>query len=194
VLTLAALAAVPASASVIVRLDVGALTAQADVIVRGRVVAERSRWDGRRTRIVTDVWLLVAQTYRGRVAAGEVITVTRLGGSVDGIGMRVAGEATFDVGEEAVVFLRRHGAGALARHTVVGMAQGKLTVVRSPDAAHVLASPGAAGLRLVTPDGGRLQPVTPRGALQPLGDVERAIAAALAPPPRRTPARAGGAR
>ncbi|HEY3354132.1 MAG TPA: hypothetical protein VGQ83_12840 [Polyangia bacterium] len=177
------LAAVPASASVIVQLDVPTLAARADGIVRGRVVDQRARWDAQHTRIFTDVRVAVDQVYKGPGAPGDVIVVTRLGGSVDGVGMKVAGEAAFVLGEEALVFLRRQAAGGRLYHTVLGMAQGKLTVVRGPRGAQVVQSAALAGLRLVAPGPGRrVRPAAPPPAVRPLADVERAIRAAL---PRR---------
>jgi hypothetical protein len=176
-----ALLALPARASVAVRLDLPALVAQADTVVRGRVVAERARWDASHSRIYTDVRLTVDRVYKGAAAPGDVIVVTRLGGSVGGLGMRVAGEARFALGEETIVFLRRVAAGGRIHHTVVGMAQGKLSVLRTASGPQVLSSPGAQGLRLVAPGApGRVQPVAPRATVRPLPEVERAIAAAVA--------------
>ena len=42
----------------------------------------------------------VSRAYKGAVKAGERVVVRREGGSVDGIGMRVYGAASFTVGEE----------------------------------------------------------------------------------------------
>ena len=54
------------------------------------------------------------------------MSLRREGGSVDGVGMRVYGAASFAVGEEVVLFIERRGA---ASYTV-GMTQGKLSVIR----------------------------------------------------------------
>jgi hypothetical protein len=177
--------AAPARASVVVGLDLPELTGQADVVVRGRAVAQAARWDDAHTRIYTDVTFVVEQTYKGAPRPGEPVVITRLGGSVGGIGMRVYGEATFATGEEAIVFLRRAPGGR--RLSVVGMGQGKLTVLRDARGARVLRSAGAAGVRLVAPDAtGRIQRRPAAPSVRPLAEVERDLAAAVkARAPRR---------
>ncbi len=157
----------PAPASVALRADLPALTATADLVVRVRAAGEVSRWDSSRRRIYTDVTVVVQEVYKGDTRVGATLLVTRLGGSVGGIGMRVAGEVSLAAGEESILFLRRHEARRGGRLTVVGMAQGKLTVLRDRRGARVLPTAGGAGLRLVTPTaGGRIQRVAtpPRSA------------------------------
>ena len=54
---------------------------------------------------------------------------------------RIASErhtARFAPGEEAIMFLRRQVIGGRLHHTVLGMGQGKLTIVRSPRGAQVI--------------------------------------------------------
>jgi hypothetical protein len=171
----------PAPASVALRLDLPELTASADLIVRARVASEGSRWDASHRRIYTDVTVAVQEVYKGDARVGDALTVTRLGGSVDGIGMRVAGEVSLAAGEESILFLRRHDPRRGSRLTVVGMAQGKLLVLRDRRGVRVLPSAGGAGLRLVAPaSGGRLRRVTTGPAVRPLRDVEREIRALVA--------------
>jgi hypothetical protein len=167
----------PAQGTVALRVDLPELAATADLVVRGRVVGATSRWDSSRRRIYTDVTVAVDEVYKGSARVGQALVITRLGGSVGGVGMRVAGEVSLAPGEESILFLRRHDARRGARLTVVGMAQGKLTVLRDRRGARVLASPGAAGLRLVTPAGGRLRRSPTPAAVRPLGEVERDIRA-----------------
>jgi hypothetical protein len=113
-----------AEASVLVPLDTRALVERAERIVVGVVEGQTSRWlDESRTTIVTDVRIRVQRAMLG-AQPGEVITVRRLGGTVDGIGMRVHGEASYTQGEEVLVFTERRGASSFA----VGMAQGKMHV------------------------------------------------------------------
>lgn len=119
-----ALAAPKAQASVLVPLDTRALVTRADRIVVGVVEGQSSHWiDDSRSAIVTDVRVRVRQAMLG-AREGEILTVRRLGGSVDGIGMRVFGEASYAPGEEILLFAERRGEDLYA----VGMTQGKLRI------------------------------------------------------------------
>ncbi|MBI5480113.1 MAG: hypothetical protein HY906_14700 [Deltaproteobacteria bacterium] len=171
----------PARGTVALRVDLPELTAAADLVLRGRVVGEVSRWDSSRRRIYTEVTVAVDEVYKGDARVGHSLVVTRLGGSVGGVGLRVAGEVSLAAGEESILFLRRHEARRGARLTVVGMAQGKLAVLRDRRGARVLPAAGGAGLRLVTPTGsGRLRRVATPPAVRPLREVEREIRSLVA--------------
>jgi hypothetical protein len=174
------LLASPAQGTIALRLELPELTASADVVVRGRVTGEVSRWDSSRRRIYTEVTVAVAEVYKGDARVGQEVVVTRLGGSVGGVGMRVAGEVSLAAGEESILFLRRHEAQRGARLTVVGMAQGKLTVLRDRRGVRVLPATGGSGLRLVAPTGGRLRRVPTPPAVRPLAAVEREIRSLVA--------------
>jgi hypothetical protein len=121
--TLFAAAAV-AHATTMLKLDLKMLTERADRVVLGTVESTVSRWTPDKSAIYTEAQIRVARSYKGDVKAGELVAVRREGGSVDGIGMRVYGAASFQPGEEIVLFLVER-AGAT---WVVGMAQGKLHV------------------------------------------------------------------
>jgi hypothetical protein len=121
----------PAYGTTMMALDLPAMTERAELVVAGRVIETRSAWTPEHDAIYTDVTLLVDRALAGPVRAGEKVVVRREGGSVDGIGMKVYGAPSFTRDEEVVVFLERRGA---ARY-VVGMAQGKLSLIR--DAAGV---------------------------------------------------------
>jgi hypothetical protein len=187
------LLAAPASASYAVALEVPALSARADTVVRGRVVAQHARWNRTHTRIYTDVSVAVDHVYKG--SADSVVLVTRLGGSLGGIGMRVSGEASFTPGEEVILFLARHTRGASVTHTVLGMAQGKLTVLRGGRGPRVLLSPGQSGIRLVAQErDNRLRARPAAAVVRGLDEVEREIRSAQgtpAPRPSAAPSRGG---
>jgi len=118
----------PASATILRELGLGELVRQADRVVVARVEARVSRWEG--GRIVTDVTLRVEETAKGDARVGERVVVTTMGGSVDGIGMKVVGEAAFVKGETALVFLTALDAtwAGVRAWEVVGMAQGRMPV------------------------------------------------------------------
>lgn len=118
----------PASATILRELGLSELVRQADRVVVARVEARASRWEG--GRIVTDVTLRVEDSAKGDARVGERVVVTTMGGSVDGIGMKVVGEAAFVKGETALVFLTALDATWAGVRTweVVGMAQGRMPV------------------------------------------------------------------
>src|SRR5688500_8617231 len=119
----------PAAGTVVEELGTEALVARADRIVRGRVLQQQSRWDEARERIYTDIEIAVDESYKG--GALKTVVVRRLGGSVDGIGMRAIGEVLFADGEEVFLFLRRIGTDKLYDvHQTIGLSQGKLRIVR----------------------------------------------------------------
>jgi hypothetical protein len=157
----------PARATVMVPLDTQALTARADRVVLGVVEAQASRWSSDHQSIFTEAKVRVTKSYKGATQPGEIIVVRREGGTADGIGMRVFGAASFNVGEEVLVFLEQRGAAAWT----VGMAQGKLSVVLGSDGIKRVA-PNLAGVAWErTPD------AKARAAMQPrrLDEVEREI-------------------
>jgi len=109
----------------VLALDLTALTQASDAVVHAKVEKVESRWSSDRTRIVTDVHLTVLEPFKGTPATSVVIT--QPGGVVGRIGQRAEGLASFEAGEELVVFLEARG----ARFTTTGLAQGKFVVDRS---------------------------------------------------------------
>lgn len=168
--SLGTLAALPASATVVLALDLRELTWRSDRVVVADVVAMRPAWDGRRERIDTWVELRVVESWKGEVPAGGRVVVRRAGGTVNGITMVVIGEAGFVAGERAVVFLK----GPSDRAQVVGMAQGKRTLRRDA-AGRSVAEGTAGGARAVAPDaGGKLVPA-PAPPSVPLDDLRAEV-------------------
>jgi hypothetical protein len=134
-----------AHATTMIALDLKALVQQADRVVDGTVESTESHWTAGHDAIYTDVKLRVTRVFKGAVKVGELITVRREGGSVDGIGMKVFGAPSFTPGEEAVVFLEQRAGSPW----VVGMAQGKLRVVKQADGSKLVAPPDIRGLHFV---------------------------------------------
>ncbi|HEU4383896.1 MAG TPA: hypothetical protein VFR85_10410 [Anaeromyxobacteraceae bacterium] len=99
------------------------LAREADAVVQGRVVAMESRWAPDRRHVVTRVIVRVSRVLRG--TAGAEVALEVAGGTVGGFGQRVDAAPSFEMGEEAVIFLRRAG----GRTLVHGAAQGKFRVV-----------------------------------------------------------------
>jgi hypothetical protein len=115
----------PAHASLVEAVDLETLVAEAEQVVLARVIGRQSYFDDH-GRIVTDVTMQVEESIKGNHAVGAAIVVQRLGGVVDDIGMRVAGEPDFTVGETVILFGARATPDAALRP--IGMAQGALRV------------------------------------------------------------------
>jgi hypothetical protein len=167
-LTLLMLAA-SARATTLAPLDMKALVQRADRVLLAKVESQVARWTEAHDAIYTEVTLRVVRAYKGAARPGETVVVRREGGSVDGIGMRVYGAASFEPGEEALVFVEKRGAASF----VVGMTQGKMRVeiidgqrmVRGADLGHVRLAPNA------------VEAPSPPGERRALVEVEREIQA-----------------
>jgi hypothetical protein len=144
-----------ASATTLVRLDVGALTRASTRVARVHVDAVGSRW-AEPGRIVTEVRLTRLETWSG--ADLQTLRVLLPGGEIDGIAQHVEGVPAFRPGEELVLFLAARGsagAGPGAAHDLVGLSEGVWRVQRT-ESGEVLARPEPLdGIRLVEAPGTR---------------------------------------
>ena len=119
-------ASVPSAHATTMRhLDTRSLSAGSSEIVVATVEATRARWSADHKKIFTDVDLKIAESLKG--GAADRLTLTQLGGELDGIRYSVQGGPLFRTGEEAVVFVWRDAHGAAQ---VNGMAQGKFDIQR----------------------------------------------------------------
>lgn len=98
--------ALPAEATVAVQLSRAELVAQSDLVVRATVVGVTSRWNEDHSHIISLTTLRVSETLTGTVSEPELV-LRQLGGEVDGLVSRIAGNPVFTPGQEAVLFLRR---------------------------------------------------------------------------------------
>jgi len=143
----------PADASIVQGLELEELTAEADCIVLGRVLFSESfvRPDG---QISTWHRIEVEREIRGQAPDESELIIETLGGQIGDIGMRVEGEASFEVGERVLVFA--HGGGPYSAFRPVGMGQGVMRVRREQGVDTVRQS--REGLMLVRRDAeGRLK-------------------------------------
>jgi hypothetical protein len=161
----AGLLVAPALASVVQAFSLEELTRKADLIVvgvGGETEARRNP-DGR--LIVTDISVSVQDVLKGSAKKGESIVVTVLGGNLDGLGLRVPGEASIPLGKPALLFLYRGGAAGTDLR-VVGMAQGVMPMQPS-DQGTMMIIPGGSSSALVQRDSsGTLKPAS-AALLQP---------------------------
>lgn len=115
----------PADGSIVQGLELEELIAKADRIILGRVLFSESFLRSDR-QIGTWHRIEVEREIRGRAPDEREVIVETLGGQIGDIGMRVEGEATFQVGERVLVFVR--GGGPYTAFRPVGMGQGVMRV------------------------------------------------------------------
>ncbi len=169
----------PAGATTALRYDLTTLARTADAIVVGQVTALQSAWrDG---RIVTQVTVSGDEVLKGPRAPRYTVEV--LGGTVDGIGQKVAGMAAFEPGEHVVLFLR--AASGDSTFEVVGLGQGKLRVEVGLSGPALIQDLGE--LRLVdrAADGALTPTQTAARVRVPLNDFLHAVREAVAAGPAR---------
>lgn len=169
-----------ARATTMTHLDTPALARASHQIVIGHVAATRAHWNDTHTRIVTDVDVDVSESLKG--APATRVTLTQLGGEVDGVKVTVDGCAAFRPGEDAVLFVWRDARG---RAQLTGMAQGKFEIERD-------ARTGARTVQRRTPGfavrdlrGLHAAPAGRAAKALPLDDFVREIRTALADPASR---------
>lgn len=116
-----------AAASSVRHLDTRELTLDSHDIVVGEIQDVRSYWNPTHTRIFTEVSVHVTRSLKG--SAGASLTLTQLGGEVDGARYDVPGCPVFRPGEEALLFVWRDPQG---NAQVNGLAQGKFDIRVDP--------------------------------------------------------------
>ena len=179
-LALAALGAaltLPVSATTMRRMDTRDLTLGSSEIVVGAVEATHPRWSSDHRKIFTDVDIRVSEALKG--TATQKLTLTQLGGELDGMKYSIAGGPLFRPGEEALLFVWRDATG---KAQVNGLAQGKFDITRD-------AKTGAATVQRSAPGFGvkdvRRLTSAPAGTTVPnlpLDDLKREIRRVLANP------------
>ena len=103
------------------------LTENSDLILEGKVVKQSSRWNSDKSRIYTDVSLEVEEYLKGN-KGNKTITVTTLGGEVDGVGELYSHMPTFKNDEEVLLFVKKDKEGD--NYKVLDGEDGKMTLNR----------------------------------------------------------------
>jgi hypothetical protein len=93
-----------AQATVVVPLSRQEMVDRSDLVVRATVLAQQSFWNGDHSQILTHTRLRVDAWLKG--SGSQELVLEQLGGSVDGLESRVAGDGWLSVGQQAVLFLR----------------------------------------------------------------------------------------
>ena len=151
------------------------LTLGSSDIVIGQVEETRTHWDESHTKIVTDVTVRVSESLKG--AGGNVLTLTQLGGDLDGFRYSVPGSPLFRPGEEALLFVWRDAQG---RAQVNGLAQGKFEIATDPATGAQTVQRASEGLRVRDARTLSLVPAGEPAPGLPLGDMLGEIRAILA--------------
>jgi hypothetical protein len=136
----------------------------AAAIVRGVVTEVRVRRNAKGV-IVTDVVIRTEELLKAEASVPNV-TLTQLGGTLDGVTLHLPGNNRYAVGEEVLVFLERNDEGFVE----LGVGAGKYRVSREARGAWVERELGAIGF--VHVDGQRAEVVPPPPSRrEPLADL-----------------------
>lgn len=127
-LALVALVAAPSMASTFLAMSDVELVTQADAVVQGRIISQRSSWDAAGGVIVTESAVRVQQVLVGR--APDVVTVRTAGGQVGDLAVDAVGFPKFNDRERVLLFLSDNGDGT---SRVLGYQQGHFEVVERLD-------------------------------------------------------------
>ncbi len=115
-----------AHATVMRYLEIEELAQLSTDVFQGQVLSTRTYWDESHSRIYTAVRVQVNETLKGAAKRGALVTITQLGGELDGMRLDYSGRPQFSNGESLVLFTK---AGRKQDLIVVGLKQGKLRVV-----------------------------------------------------------------
>jgi hypothetical protein len=169
-----------AFATQVLQQDTPALVQSSSDIVIGSVESAASHWNAKHTRIVTDVAVRVEESLKG--ANTPTVTLTQMGGDVDGMHLEVAGSPVFQRGQRSVFFLWRDSKG---RAQVNGLAMGKFDIERDPATGRAMVRRQLDGLTLT----GKTRATTTNAAKperMALDELRAEIRDALAAPARAT--------
>ncbi|PKL83472.1 MAG: hypothetical protein CVV24_04725 [Ignavibacteriae bacterium HGW-Ignavibacteriae-3] len=104
---------------------------EADVILTGRVVLNKSDWNENKTRIYTRSTLHVSEYLKGNSGSGSV-EITSLGGEIGNVGELYSDIPKFYVNEEVLVFLKKDSRNADFK--VLNGNEGKITIQSTSNA------------------------------------------------------------
>ena len=121
-----------AQATTLVRASLSDLVATNSQVVVGEVVDAYSYWNPEGTFILTDVTLATREVVKGE-SGKQLLTITLLGGSVDGLSTVILGNPQLVPGYSYVLFLNRENLpGAACSLTLRDLCQGSFEIQGSP--------------------------------------------------------------
>ena len=130
----AVLWASPSDASIVQALELDELVEMSDRIFLGRVAYSES-FEYPNGYIGTWHRIVVERDIRGTLSGEPEVIIETLGGDIGDIGMQVAGEPQFTIGERVLVFASARGSFQAVR--AVGMGQGVMRVRSDAGVEHV---------------------------------------------------------
>ncbi|MGH9868614.1 MAG: hypothetical protein ACREAA_10695 [Candidatus Polarisedimenticolia bacterium] len=152
-----AVAALPADATTLRRMDLSELVTRAERIVHARAVDKNVHWDASGTQIYTDTTFEVIDEAKGK--GPRRFTVSLLGGVMGGVEMREEGTPLFKQGEEVVLFTSPLPSGKKA---LVGFSQGAMRIADDPATGHrMVVADVPAGVTFMEQTVQGLRPVRP---------------------------------
>ncbi len=111
--------------TLVIRLTKADLVKKAHTILTGQVLTMRSEWNDDKTIIYSYIKVVVNEVIKGSLSDG-IVVLKQPGGQVDDVVMKDIGSPQFSEGEDVVLFLIQ----VEDYFQVLGLAQGKFTVVR----------------------------------------------------------------
>lgn len=123
----ALLVAAPAAhATTVLELPLSQMARSSAMVVRARVLMQHTAWSDDGSRILTRTTLQVIDALKG--PAMSHVVLQQVGGTLDGITVRIPGDAVLAPGEDVVVFLERHPDGS-GDYVLAAMSFAKFRVV-----------------------------------------------------------------
>ena len=175
-LTCVAWFATTVSATQVTRLDTRTMAQTSSEIVIGRVTGTQARWNDAHTKIVTEIKVEVSESLKGEPST--TLTLTQLGGEVDGARYTVPGCPAFHPGEEVLLFVWRDTQG---RAQVNGLAQGKFEIQRDALTGEATVQRSLPGLAVRDARTLASRPTRAGSEAVPLSELRTAIREALSP-------------
>ena len=133
------IAATVLHATSVVPMSVEELTRAADNVVEARAIQQWSVWDAPHARVYTYTRFAVSNGLKG--TAPLELVVKQVGGQAAGYATRVVGVRVFQLGEQALLFLRPSAAND-GTYAVVGLMQGHFHVYRSTQTGETMTTNG----------------------------------------------------
>ncbi len=155
ILALLLIGAAVATATTVQKFTLQDLTHKSAAIVMAKVDDAYSSWDPAHKEIYSYYTLTILDHVKG-MKGETTLTLRQLGGVVDGIESVVPGMPSFKKGEEVVVFLSQKDAAGYP--WVMGLQQGKYTVVTDEHGQKSVRNELSADLTRVGPAGGEKGP------------------------------------
>jgi hypothetical protein len=117
--------------STMTKLSLQELCQSSDHIILAKTIACKSYYKTAYKRIYTDVTLEVIDTFKGRLQKQEQLTITVLGGTVDGITTLVVGGPQYKINEKSIFFLVEQLSQSLKQYYFAtnGWSQGKFDII-----------------------------------------------------------------